>query len=131
MPKLKLNDNQLVCIKEDEKRSLCYLEWEPPSNINNFDLDRYDVTTTDQSASVVVASVNTSTVLAINPTSKLVNVSIVAITECGQRGNEISLQVMVQNLPCSSSSTTPVAKQWSYKFLVCAMSVIVAFYCCV
>ena len=91
------SDNRLVCIGRGENTTQYRLVWERPSNIDNFDLHHYEVTLIGQSANETVTTVNNYIVVAINNTilSSELNVSIVTITKCGQRGsgNDTSLQL--------------------------------------
>ena len=97
---------KLVCIGRGENTTQYCLVWERPSNIDNFDPDHYEVTIIGQSANETITTVNNYIVVAINNTilSSELNVSIVTITKCGQRGsaNDISLQLG----KCSSETCT-------------------------
>ena len=81
--------NQLACVGQNENTSQYLLEWIPPDNIDNFDLSYYEVNITSPSINKTFRCIETSTIFLLNATTDdiMVNISIVAVNLCGQRGN--------------------------------------------
>ena len=84
------------------------MEWEPPENINSFDLGYYEieVQTDGMNTTEIINSYNNSILIGFDQTVTRVNVGINAVSRCGQRSTSgmTSLQLRC-TLACSRSSS--------------------------
>ena len=99
--------NQLGCVGQNENTSQYLLEWMPPDNINDFDLSYYEINIiTSPSIIQTMRCIDTSTIFLLDATTDdigtMISVSIVAVNQCGQRGNATESNIMVQLEKCQS-----------------------------
>ena len=103
--------NQLGCVEQNENISQYLLEWMPPDNIDNFGLSHYEVNITGPSINRTFRCIETSTIFQLNMTTDdiMINVSIVAVNLCGQRGNAMDNTSVIQ-LPgkCQSPNSSVI-----------------------
>ena len=102
--------DQLGCVGQNENTSQYLLEWVPPDNIDNFDLSHYEVNITGPSINRTFRCIDTSTILLLNATTDdiMVNISIVAVNLCGQRGNATESTSMIWLRKCQSSGSSSI-----------------------
>ena len=104
----RLSNNELVCTAQGEGTAQYHMEWEPPENINSFDLGYYEieVQTDGMNTTEIINSYNNSILIGFDQTVTRVNVGINAVSRCGQRSTSgmTSLQLRC-TLACSRSSS--------------------------
>ena len=110
-----LKTDQLQCMGQDRNTAQYLLEWMPPDNIMDFDLAYYEVNLMTPNTSVVLLCINTTAIISFNLTIESLNVSIVAVSQCGQRGAavETPTQLGTCQSPASSSMKLKLSSMWA------------------
>ena len=127
-----LKADWLRCVGQDGNRSTQYLlEWMPPDNIMDFDLAHYEVQLMGPNTmNKVLLCINTTAIVSLNPTvadMQSVAISIVAVTQCGQRGAamERSVQLGTCQSPASSSLNLNLIPLWAMLIIIAGTSTII------
>ena len=114
-----LKTDQLRCMGQDGNRAQYLLEWIPPDNIMDFDLAHYEVIIMTPNVNKSLLCINNTAIVSFNRTisgvQSVVNVSIVAVTQCGQRGAamESPIQLGVCQSPVSSAINLKLSSLWA------------------
>ena len=124
VPDAVMNVDQLECVGINETISHYLLKWMPPDNINDFDLSHYEVTVRGPSTNLTMRCIDTSTIFqlvtldaATDDDDISININIVAVNQCGQRGMAADLKStsMVQVKKCKSLVPVPNSSKFALK----------------
>lgn len=127
-----LKADRLRCVGQDGNRSTQYLlEWMPPDNIMDFDLAHYEVQLMGPNTmNKVLLCINTTTIVSLNPTvadTQSIAISIVAVTQCGQRG-AAAMEGSIRLEICQSTSSSLNLKLiplWAMLIIIAGTSTII------
>lgn len=127
-----LKADQLRCVGQDGNRNTQYLlEWMPPDNIMDFDLAHYEVQLIGPNTmNKVLLCINTTAIVSLNPTvadMQSIAISIVAVTQCGQRG-AAAMEGSIRLGICQSTSSSLNLKLiplWAMLIIIAGTSTII------
>lgn len=127
-----LKADQLRCVGQDGNRNTQYLlEWMPPDNIMDFDLAHYEVQLMGPNTmNKVLLCINTTAIVSLNPTvadMQSIAISIVAVTQCGQRG-AAAMEGSIRLGICQSTSSSLNLKLiplWAMLIIIAGTSTII------
>ena len=98
---------------QDGNTAQYLLEWMPPDNIMDFDLAYYEVNLMTPNTSVVLLCINTTAIISFNLTIESVNVSVVAVSQCGQRGAAVETPTQLGTCQSPASSSMKLSPMWA------------------
>ena len=122
MPDAPVLMSEQTCRQEQGDTVFHCVEWTAPSNSENFDLDYYKLRVGNNT--IDVARSRNSSIVAINCSLSGVDVSIVAVSRCGQRStssNVISVQLII------STPNSAVSSVHAYFVLLLLLTCVVLF----
>ena len=116
-----LKTDQLQCMGQDGNTAHYLIEWLPPDNIMDFDLAYYEVNLMTPNTSIVLLCINSTAIISFNLTIKSVTVSIVAVSQCGQRGAAVETPTLLGTCqsPASSSMSLKLSSMWTMLITAC------------
>ena len=112
-PNVIVTDSELKCVRDGYMSTHYLLNWTEPENIDKFDLDYYEVTVTISNGPLQMLHFsNTSAIISLGLPNSEVEIDVVAVSRCGERGPSNPRPITVEQCTtasypeCTSSSST-------------------------